>query len=212
MDPEHLLNDRLLFTPITKLWEIKSSHPFVPAALELLKDSGSHLFVKVDLDMPNTTEVFWADHKQNTEWQKNTSCLHTFIPSPGPSPPEMALPRPSWVKTIPPTYWCWTVPLNNAQMWLGALGELQMQSRGANGRSHTNFMSPVPPSKWETWFGGSRWWHCGLAQNEVHWKSDDKIGPNEEGQSRKRWARSCSCWQWVRHCKNNSTFVSFYLA
>jgi len=30
------------------------------------------------------------------EWQKNTSHLHTFIPSPGPSPPEMTLPRPSW--------------------------------------------------------------------------------------------------------------------
>jgi len=41
-----------------------------------------------------------------------------------------------------------------------------MRSRGANGRSHTNFLSPVlvPPSKWDTWFGGSRWWHCGLAQ------------------------------------------------
>jgi len=33
-------------------------------------------------------------------------------------------------------YWRWTVPLNNAQMGLGAFGELQMRSRGANGRSH----------------------------------------------------------------------------
>jgi len=37
-------------------------------------------------------------HKWNTEWQKNTSCLHTFIPSPGPSLPGMTLPRPFWVK------------------------------------------------------------------------------------------------------------------
>jgi len=66
----------------------------------------------------------------------------------------------------PPTYyWRWTVPLNNAQMELGALGKLQLRSRGANGRPHTRFLSPVPSSKWDTWFGGSRWWHCELAWN-----------------------------------------------
>jgi len=21
------------------------------------------------------------------------------------------------------------------------------------------YLSPVPPSKWDSWFGGSRWWH-----------------------------------------------------
>jgi len=50
------------------------------------------------------------------------------------------------------------------QIGLGVLGELQMRSRRANGRSHSILLSPVPPSKWVTWFGGSRWWHCGLAQ------------------------------------------------
>jgi len=39
---------------------------------------------------------------------------------------------------------------------LGALGKLQMRSKGANGRSHTSFLSSVPPSKWDTWFGGFR--------------------------------------------------------
>jgi len=29
-------------------------------------------------------------------------------------------------QTKPPAYWRWTVPLNNAQMGLGVLGELQM--------------------------------------------------------------------------------------
>jgi len=42
-------------------------------------------------------------------------------------------------------------------------GELQMRSRGANGRTHTSFLSPVPPYKWDPWFGGSRCWHCVLA-------------------------------------------------
>jgi len=43
----------------------------------------------------------------------------------------------------------------DAGMVLGALGELQMQSRGV-GQSHTSFLSPVPPSKWDTRYGGSR--------------------------------------------------------
>jgi len=50
MDPEHLLHDRLLFTPTTQQREIKSRHPIVPAALELLKD----------LDKFNTTVAFWG--------------------------------------------------------------------------------------------------------------------------------------------------------
>jgi len=87
-DSEHLLHVRLLFTPITQQRELKSRHPFVPAALKLLKD----------LDKFNTTASFWADQKWNTEWQKNTPRLHTFIPSPGPSPPGMTLPSPSWVR------------------------------------------------------------------------------------------------------------------
>jgi len=36
------------------------------------------------------------------------------------------------------SYWRWTVPLNNAQMGLVALGDLQ--SRGANGRPHTSLL------------------------------------------------------------------------
>jgi len=48
-------------------------------------------------------------------------------------------------------------------MGLGALGELQLRSRGANGRSHISFLSPIPTSKRDTSFGGSRRCHCGLA-------------------------------------------------
>jgi len=72
------------------------------------------------------------------EWQKNASHLHTFIPSLGSSPPGMTLHKSSWIRLNLPLYWRWTVPLNNAQMELGALGVLQMRSRGANGRSHTH--------------------------------------------------------------------------
>jgi len=142
MDPEHLLHEQLLFTPTTHQREVISRHNFVPAALEVLKN----------LDKSNTTAAFWTNHMWNIEWQKNTSHLHTFIPSPGPSPPGMTLPRSSWVRLNRLR----TVPLNNAQMGLGALSKLQIQSRGASGQSHTSFLSPIPPSKWDTWFGGSR--------------------------------------------------------
>jgi len=63
-----------------------------------------------------------------------------------PSPLGMTLPRPSWIKLNRLRTGVGTVPLNNAQMGLGALRKLQLRSRGANGRSHTSFLSPVPPS------------------------------------------------------------------
>jgi len=53
---------------------LRSRHPFVSAALELLKD----------LDKPNTTAALWADHKWSLEWQKNTYRIYTFISSLGP--------------------------------------------------------------------------------------------------------------------------------
>jgi len=42
---------------------------------------------------------------------------------------------------------------------------IKLLSKRVNGRLHSSFLSSVPPSKWDTWFGGSRWWHCGLASN-----------------------------------------------
>jgi len=69
MDPEHLFHDRHQYTPTTQQRDFKSRHFFVPAALELLKD----------LDKSNTTAAFWADHKWNMEWQKNTSRLHIYF-------------------------------------------------------------------------------------------------------------------------------------
>jgi len=42
-----------------------------------------------DLGKSNTTAALWADHKWNTERQKNISRLHTFTPSLGQSSPEM---------------------------------------------------------------------------------------------------------------------------
>jgi len=75
----------------TQQRKLKPRHPFVLAALKLLKN----------LDKSNITAAFCEDHKWNTEWQKNAPCLYTFIPSNGPSPPGMTLSRPSWVRLNP---------------------------------------------------------------------------------------------------------------
>jgi len=48
MDPEHRFCDQLLITPTTQQRELNTRHPFVPAALELLRD----------LDKSNTTATF----------------------------------------------------------------------------------------------------------------------------------------------------------
>jgi len=73
--PRHLFHDRLLFTPTAQKRELKSRHPFVPIALELLKD----------LNNLNIIAVFWADHKWNTQWQKilltSTHLFHLLAPN-----------------------------------------------------------------------------------------------------------------------------------
>ena len=56
--------------------QLKSRHPFVPAALELLKD----------FSKSNISVACWAETKWNTEWQSNTSRLRTFIPDVSPKP------------------------------------------------------------------------------------------------------------------------------
>ena len=62
---------------------LKSRHPFVPAAQQLLSSS----------DDNNRSAALWADHRWNPEWLDNTTEIRTFIPGLGTHPPGMALPR-----------------------------------------------------------------------------------------------------------------------
>jgi len=63
--PRALSPRSTLFTPTTQQRELKSWHPFVSAALKLLKN----------LDKPKTTAALWVNHKRNMKWQKNLSPL-----------------------------------------------------------------------------------------------------------------------------------------
>jgi len=101
----------------------------------------------------------------NTEWQKNASLLHTFIPSPGLLPLGITLPRPSWVR------------LNCLHTSTGVDCSTQQCTNGfwvpqqtADVEQTADYILAscplyiVQPSKWGTWSGSSRWWDCGLVQ------------------------------------------------
>ena len=87
VEPNHLLHDRLAATaePPRRL---KSRHPFVPAARDLLQKCR-------DL---NISAAGWADYVWRTEWEANTSRLRSLVPVAGPSPPGMDLPRLAWTR------------------------------------------------------------------------------------------------------------------
>jgi len=76
-----------------------------------------------------------------------------------------------------------TVPLNNAQMGLGALGEMQMRSRGANGRLHTIVSCSLyhPPNGHLVWRLSIMTLWTGFKQQ--YFASEASIGPNEEERS-----------------------------
>ena len=89
-EPNHLLHDRLMSHPYGGYRNLKSRHPFVPAALELLND--------LNLNGSESSAADWADRKWNTEWGSNTSRLHDFITDVSEPPSGMRLPRLAWVR------------------------------------------------------------------------------------------------------------------
>jgi len=136
MDPKHLFTIDSCSHQLHNSGNSNRGTLFVQAALELLKN------IK-----PNTTAAFWVDHMWNMEWQKNTSRLHTFIQSPGPSPPGMTLPRPSWIR-LNRLHTGVELLRSTMHKW-GLVPTLNCRC-SANGRSHTSLLSSVPPSKWDT--------------------------------------------------------------
>ena len=88
LEPLHLLHQKLE-TPVNgQRQRLKSRHPFVPAAQELLRKS-SHL---------DTNAAQWADHTWSADWQSSSTRLHAFVPDASTKPAGMTLPRPSWIR------------------------------------------------------------------------------------------------------------------
>ena len=83
--PGHLLYHKLA-DPAKQPQQLKSRHPFVPAAKQFLRT----------IEEQNINVTGWVDHAWSAEWSNSASRLCSFIPDAGPHPQELALPRPAW--------------------------------------------------------------------------------------------------------------------
>jgi len=76
MEPGHLLHSALTCPLSANARRLKSRHPLVPAAQQLINLS----------DNNNICAAQWADHQWNVEWVDNPKRLRTFIPDTGTHP------------------------------------------------------------------------------------------------------------------------------
>ena len=88
LEPVHLLHSKLYAFANEHFRRLKSRHPFVPAAQQLLKK----------VDNLNISATNWADYKWSMDWKKNCSRLHTFLPDAGPLAIGALLPRRAWIR------------------------------------------------------------------------------------------------------------------
>ena len=88
LDPDHILHGLLSGSSDTRQVRLRSRHPFVPGAWNLL-DNLARLGIRASE---------WTNHKWKTEYCENASRLRAFLPRTGARPVEMGLPRAAWVK------------------------------------------------------------------------------------------------------------------
>ena len=79
-----VLYKRLLSLLGGQLRQLKSRHPFVTAAVELLDNPAQS----------GTSVARWAEYTWSMEWRENASSLHTFIKDVSPMPLGISFPRP----------------------------------------------------------------------------------------------------------------------
>jgi len=88
MEPGHLLYLALTRPSSAASRRLKSRHPFVSSAQQLISLS----------DNNNKRAAQWADHQWNAEWADNPTRVRTLIPDTGAHIPGMTLPRKAWVQ------------------------------------------------------------------------------------------------------------------
>ena len=88
LDPDHILHGLLSGSSDTGQVRLRSRHPFVPAARNLL-DNLARLGIRASE---------WTNHKWNAEYCENASWLRAFVPETSAKPVRMGLPRAAWVK------------------------------------------------------------------------------------------------------------------
>ena len=77
----HLLHSALTQPSSADAWHLKSRHPFVPTAQQLISST----------DNNNIRAAHWADHQWNAEWANNSTRLSIFIPDTSTQPPSWGL-------------------------------------------------------------------------------------------------------------------------
>ena len=88
LDPDHILHGLLSGSSDTRQVRLRSRHPFVPGARNLL-DNLARLGI-------HASE--WKNLKWKTEYYEGASRLRAFGPQTGARPVGMGLPRAAWVK------------------------------------------------------------------------------------------------------------------
>jgi len=88
MEPGHLLHSAFTHPMGVATRRLKSRHPFVAAAQQLISFS----------DNNNIHAVQLADHQWNAECADDLTRLRTLIPDTGTHTPGMTLPRKAWVR------------------------------------------------------------------------------------------------------------------
>ena len=88
LDPDHILYGLLSGSSDTRQVRLRSKRPFMPDARNLLDNLAR-------LGIPASE---WTNHKWKTEYCKNASRFHVFLPETDARPVGMGLPRAAWVK------------------------------------------------------------------------------------------------------------------
>ena len=88
LEPNHLLHHKIISPELRQSRRLKSRHPFVPAARELLSNLN-----QLDIRAAN-----WTEHSWRSEWNNCNTRLHHFIYNIDTSPLGMHFPRRSWVR------------------------------------------------------------------------------------------------------------------
>ena len=87
MEHGHLLHSVLTRPSGVAAQRLKSRHPFVPAAQQLIISFSDNSII---------CAAQWADHQWNAEWADNPTRLRTSIPDTGRHTPGMTLTRIAW--------------------------------------------------------------------------------------------------------------------
>ena len=110
MEFRHLLHSVLTCPLSVDARRLKSKHPFVPVAQQLISSSDN-----------NVRAVQWADHQWNAEWADNPIRLHIFIPDTFIQPHQSDPPKKSLGPAEPPPHRCQVFPLLLVQMGYGPI-------------------------------------------------------------------------------------------